>query len=63
MMEILAKINGILNPNAIIISLAPKFTIQKMTDALGGFSYIARIKPALHRSSTKDSTRFVIPLP
>jgi pyrroline-5-carboxylate reductase len=45
-METLIKINGILNPNAIIISLAPKFTIQKMTDALGGFSHIARINPS-----------------
>jgi hypothetical protein len=28
-----------LKSNAIIISLAPKFTIQKMTDALGGSSH------------------------
>ena len=46
MMETLAKINGKLNPNAIIISLAPKFTILKMSDALGGFSHIARINPS-----------------
>ena len=46
MMETLAKINGVLNPDAIVISLAPKITIQKMTDALGGFSHIARINPS-----------------
>ncbi len=46
MMESLDKIKGILNPNAILISLAPKFTIQKMSDALGGFSNIARINPS-----------------
>jgi pyrroline-5-carboxylate reductase len=46
MMETLAKINGLLNPQTILISLAPKFTIQKMTDALSGFSNIARINPS-----------------
>ncbi len=46
MMETLIKINGVLNPDSIIISLAPKFTIQKMTDVLGGFSHIARINPS-----------------
>jgi pyrroline-5-carboxylate reductase len=46
MMETLVKLNGVLNPNAIIISLAPKFTIQRMSDALGGFSNIARINPS-----------------
>ncbi len=46
MMEILSKIKGGLNPDAIIISLAPKFTIRKMTDALSGFSHIARINPS-----------------
>jgi pyrroline-5-carboxylate reductase len=46
MMETLGKIKGILNPNAILISLAPKFTIQKMSDALGGYSHIARINPS-----------------
>jgi len=45
-METLVKLNGVVSPNAIIISLAPKFTIQKMTDALGGFSNIARINPS-----------------
>lgn len=46
MMETLVKIIGVLNPEAIVISLAPKFTIQKMSEALGGFSNIARINPS-----------------
>jgi pyrroline-5-carboxylate reductase len=46
MMETLVKINGVLNPHAIIISLAPKFTIQKISDTLGGFPRIARINPS-----------------
>jgi pyrroline-5-carboxylate reductase len=46
MMETLAKIDGMLNPQTILISLAPKFTIQKMTDALSGFSNIVRINPS-----------------
>ena len=46
MMDTLAKINGVLNPAAIVISLAPKFTIRKMTDALGGFSRISRVNPS-----------------
>jgi len=46
MMETLGKLNGVLNPQSIIISLAPKFSIRKMTDALGGFSNIARINPS-----------------
>jgi len=29
MLETLAKINGVVNPDAILISLAPKFTIRK----------------------------------
>ncbi len=46
MLETLAKINGVLNPDAILISLAPKFTIRKISDGLGGFSQIARINPS-----------------
>jgi pyrroline-5-carboxylate reductase len=40
------KIKGILNLDAILISLAPKFTIQKMSDILGGFAHIVRINPS-----------------
>lgn len=45
-METLAKIKDILQQDSILVSLAPKLTIQKMSDALGGFSNIARINPS-----------------
>lgn len=34
-----------LKPSAILVSLAPKFTIAKLTELLGGFSRIARSNP------------------
>jgi pyrroline-5-carboxylate reductase len=34
-----------LKPNAILVSLAPKFTIAKLTALLGGFARIARSNP------------------
>jgi pyrroline-5-carboxylate reductase len=43
--ESLEKAKIGLNPNAIIISLAPKFTIEKMTTLLGGFNRIVRLLP------------------
>jgi pyrroline-5-carboxylate reductase len=45
-METLAKIKDVLKPGAILISLAPKLTIQKMSEAAGGFSNIVRINPS-----------------
>jgi pyrroline-5-carboxylate reductase len=45
-METLVKIKDILKHDSILISLAPKLTIQKMSEALGGFSNIARINPS-----------------
>ncbi len=46
LMETLGKINTLLRPEAILISLAPKITIQKMQEALGGHPSIARINPS-----------------
>lgn len=46
MAETLAGLSGKARPETIIISLAPKFTIGKMSEALGGFSRIARINPS-----------------
>jgi pyrroline-5-carboxylate reductase len=40
-----AEIAGALGPEAIVISLAPKFTIAKLTALLGGFARIARSNP------------------
>lgn len=45
-METLSKIRDIIQQDTILISLAPKLTIQKMSDALGGFTNIARINPS-----------------
>jgi pyrroline-5-carboxylate reductase len=46
LIETLTKIKDSLKPGAILISLAPKLTIQKMSDTLGGFPDIARINPS-----------------
>lgn len=39
------EIKGALSANAILISLAPKFTIEKLVTMLGGFTRIARVIP------------------
>lgn len=46
MMETLEKIKGLIRQEAMLISLAPKITIGKMSEALGGFSNIARVNPS-----------------
>jgi len=46
MMETLAGIRNMVKPDAILVSLAPKITMQKISDALGGFVNIARINPS-----------------
>ncbi|MHC1703280.1 MAG: pyrroline-5-carboxylate reductase family protein [Tenuifilaceae bacterium] len=43
--ESLEKAKGGINPKATLISLAPKFTIEKMTSLLGGFNRIVRLLP------------------
>ncbi len=43
--EVLPKIAGSLRPDAIVVSLAPKFTITKLSGLLGGFQRIARVIP------------------
>jgi pyrroline-5-carboxylate reductase len=45
MAEVLAGIRGRVRPGAIVVSLAPKFTIAKLTELLGGFSRLARVIP------------------
>jgi pyrroline-5-carboxylate reductase len=45
-MESLAKIKDIIQQDCILVSLAPKLTILKMSEALGGFPNIARINPS-----------------
>jgi pyrroline-5-carboxylate reductase len=43
--EILPEIKSIVNPSAIVISLAPKVSIAKLSEGLDGFRNIARINP------------------
>ena len=43
--EVAGAIAGALKPAAIVVSLAPKFTIAKLTALLGGFARIARANP------------------
>ena len=43
--EAAGKAAAALKPSAILVSLAPKFTIAKLTALLGGFARIARSNP------------------
>jgi pyrroline-5-carboxylate reductase len=43
--ESLGNSNVGINPNSTLVSLAPKFTIEKMTTLLGGFNRIVRLLP------------------
>lgn len=45
MMDATASVKGALRAEAVLVSLAPKFTIAKLTDLLGGFARIARVIP------------------
>jgi pyrroline-5-carboxylate reductase len=46
MIEVLAEIRGLFSSETILLSLAPKITIQKMNEVLGGHSNIARMNPS-----------------
>jgi len=43
--DVAGRVAGALEPKAILVSLAPKFTIAKLTVLLGGFARIARANP------------------
>jgi pyrroline-5-carboxylate reductase len=45
MAEVAASIKHSLGPGAVVVSLAPKFTIAKLTELLGGFARLARVIP------------------
>ena len=45
MAEMAAAIKGKLKPGAVVVSLAPKFTVAKLTELLGGFARLARVIP------------------
>jgi pyrroline-5-carboxylate reductase len=43
--SVLPEIKAALKPDAILVSLAPKITMAKLTDLLGGFNRLARMIP------------------
>lgn len=43
--SLLQEIKSVLKPNSVIVSLAPKITISRMTGELNGFHRIARMNP------------------
>ena len=43
--EVVTGVRDHLKPDAIMVSLAPKFTIAKLTELLGGFFRLARVIP------------------
>jgi len=45
-MEAIEKLKGSLQRGSALVSLAPKFTIEKLTSLLGGFANIARMNPS-----------------
>ena len=45
MAEMAAAIKDKLKPGALVVSLAPKFTVAKLTELLGGFARLARVIP------------------
>jgi pyrroline-5-carboxylate reductase len=45
MADVSASIKDSLKPGALVVSLAPKFTIAKLSELLGGFSRLARVIP------------------
>jgi len=45
MAEVASAIKGHLKPDALVVSLAPKFTMARLTELLGGFARLARVMP------------------
>lgn len=45
MAEVATGLRGTIGADSIVVSLAPKFTIAKLTELLGGFSRVARAIP------------------
>lgn len=43
--EVVAGMKGLLKPGAVVVSLAPKFTLAKLTGLLSGFGRLARVIP------------------
>jgi pyrroline-5-carboxylate reductase len=45
MADTAAGVKGVIKSNAVVVSLAPKFSMSKLTDLLGGFPRLARVIP------------------
>jgi pyrroline-5-carboxylate reductase len=45
MTDMAAGIKGTLTPATLVVSLAPKFTLAKLTELLGGFAQVTRVIP------------------
>lgn len=45
MAEVAAGIKGSFKPETLVVSLAPKLTLAKLTELLGGFTRVARVIP------------------
>jgi pyrroline-5-carboxylate reductase len=45
MAEVCGSVKGGLRPEAVVVALAPKFTIAKLGELLGGFNRLARVIP------------------
>ncbi len=45
-MDVLSEIKGKIKPESVVLSLSPKFSIQKISDVLGGHANIARMNPS-----------------
>jgi pyrroline-5-carboxylate reductase len=43
--EVVGGMKGLLKPGAVMVSLAPKFTLAKLAGLLGGFERLARVIP------------------
>ena len=43
--SVLSNIKAVLRPDAIVVSLAPKFTMAKLSELLGGFNRLSRMIP------------------
>lgn len=43
--DTVAALKGALKPDALVVSLAPKFTVAKLAGLLGGFNRLARVIP------------------
>jgi len=45
-METVSKLKGLIKKDTLVVSMAPKFTIEKISEALGGHRELARINPS-----------------